>query len=299
MHGFAAVRYADGIPPASQDKASVMSDIPGYLPPGELAAQAAARVAGHVRRLRTTWPSVLADQRFLAERREEHPGGAWPEWCWLTMGGTLAALQNSGRPFMPTDVGFAAAVGQWRLTGRHIVVPSVDVAEAAIPGVTGGDPADMDLRLPREDLLTDLARHCYYLVMPRPASPGVSTDDVHGCYIHLEHDERPGQGAELRLLIDHAEGLLPVPVLLSQPTLAWSAAQLAGEGHDSVIDTAAADMSRIMAWWVWPLIGALLDHSTDLAKTMVLDTSATPVDARGAQVWEISYGHPAPRLSPV
>lgn len=65
-------------------------------------------------------------------------------------------------------------------------------------------------------------------------------------------------------------------MLLNQPTLAWSAAQLAGEQPGGVIGEGAAGLSRVMAWRVWPLVGALLDHSTQLAKTMVLDGSDTP-----------------------
>ena len=52
-----------------------------------------------------------------------------------------------------------------------------------------------------------------------------------------------------------------------------------------------------MDWWVWPLVGALLDQTTHLARTMVLGVGSVPVDARGAQVWEISYTRPGPRLS--
>ena len=49
-----------------------------------------------------------------------------------------------------TAHGLCGAVGRWRLTGRHIVVPAVDVAATAVPGAPGDDPASIDPRLPHE-----------------------------------------------------------------------------------------------------------------------------------------------------
>ena len=77
------------------------------------------------------------------------------------------------------------------------------------------------------------------------------------------------------------------------------AAQLSAEGLGDVNHEAGSGLTRVYAWWVWPLVGALIDHSTYLARTMVLDGGGTQVDARGSQVWEIAYGQPRPRLSPL
>src|SRR5262249_26761607 len=132
---------------------------------------------------------------------------------------------------------------------------------------------------------------------PYPAAP----DQVLGCYVHLEHDSRAGQGAELRLLVDHGSwGLLPVPVLLTQPTLAWSAAKIGAEvgGAPWPGDTLVADMNRVLAWWVWPLLGALLDHDTQLTKTAVLDGADVDPNVRSAEVWQITNTRP-PVLTPV
>jgi hypothetical protein len=57
------------------------------------------------------------------------------------------------------------------------------------------------------------------------------------------------------------------------------------------MDQAVGETSRVTAWWVWPLVGALLDQSTHLAKTMVLDEDGTPVDAGRAGVGDLP--HPA------
>jgi hypothetical protein len=186
------------------------------------------------------------------------------------------------------DVAVASAAGQWRLLGRRIVVPSPDVAAIWVPGPPGTDIPEMDWWLPRDELLEDLARDCPYLVMPQQENaPG--RNQVRGCYAHLEYDTRPGQGAELRLLVDHSDwGLYPVPVPLTEPTLAASAAKIAAEGAPPRMARDFADLDRVMAWWVWPLLGALLDHSTKMTRTEVMDGADADVNVRGAEVWQIS-----------
>jgi hypothetical protein len=70
------------------------------------------------------------------------------------------------------------------------------------------------------------------------------------------------------LVADHSHwGLVPVPVLLTQPTLAWSAAALAAEGAGTPLARDMTDLGRVLAWWVWPLLGALLDHGTQARRT--------------------------------
>ena len=162
----------------------------------------------------------------------------------------------------------------------------------------GADVPGLDIRLPRTALLEDLARACYYLVMPRQKAAEHQAE-VYGCYVHLEYDARPGQGAELRLLADHSHwGLVPVPVLLTQPTLAWSAAMLTAEGAGTPLARDMADVGQVLAWWVWPLLGALLDHDTQLTKTAVLDGAEVDPNVRSAEVWQITNIRP-PVLTPV
>jgi hypothetical protein len=232
----------------------------------------------------------------MAAMRGEAGIPEWPGWCWLPMSAVGSHLAAAGDP-VGTGVGVATAVGMWRLLGRRIVVASPDVAAAWVPGPRGADLPGMDLRLPRDELLEDLAAACLYLVMPLQAN-APDRNQVRGCYVHLEYDARPGQGAELRLLVDHSDwGLLPVPVLLTQPTLAWSAARLAAEGAHLPMARDLADFDRVLAWWVWPLLGALLDHHTQLTKTAVLDSADADPNVRGAEIWQITYTRP-PVLAP-
>ena len=258
---------------------------------GLLARRAADRIAAHVRDLQSQWPELLADMTRMAELRGQPGIPGWPDWCWLPMSAVGSHLDSRGC-YQPMDVGVASAVGQWRLLGGRIVVPSPGVTAAWVPGPLGAGIQDMDRQLPRDELLKALAGACHYLVMPQLAI-APEGNHVRGCYAHLEFDTRPGQGAELRLLVDHSDwGLYPVPVLLTQPTLASSAAKIAAEGAHLPKAREFADLDRVMAWWVWPLLGALLDHSARLARTDVLDGAEVDANVRGAEVWQITRTPP-------
>jgi len=239
---------------------------------------------------------LLADMQRMATMRGEPGIPEWPDWCWLPMSAVGSHLAAAGDP-VGAGVGVATAVGLWRLLSRRIVVPSPDVATAWVPGPRGSGIPGMDLRLPRDELLEDLARACLYLVMPLQETRRTGIRSA-AATCHLEYDTRPSQGAELRLLVDHSDwGLLPVPVLLTQPTLAWLAARIAAEGAHLPMAGDVADFERVLAWWVWPLLGALLDHHTQLTKTAVLDSADADLNVRGAEVWQITYTRP-PVLAP-
>lgn len=259
----------------------------------DLAREAAVRTGGHVRELRSRWPGLLADMKGM---RGQPDIPEWPDWCWLPMSAVGSYLQASGRPYRPTEIGVSTAVGLWRLLGKRIVVPSEEVATDAIPEPNGPGPEGADVLLPRDALLEDLAGACYYLVTPVPRPEGKDGDGwVYGCYVHLESDHRPGQGAELRLLADTADsGLVPVPVILDQPTLAWSSSHLMQEASllGPGLAEAMTGQARLLAWLVWPLLGALLNHDTELTRTDVLDGENTAVDVRGTEVWQITYTRP-------
>jgi hypothetical protein len=257
----------------------------------DLTVQAAARIAGHVRDIRARWPGVLGEMACMAAMRGRRGIPEWPTWCWLPMGAVGAYLASRG-DYEPPDIGIVAGVGQWRLLGRQIVVPSPEVAGAAVPHRAAA-LEEMDLRLPGDAILEALTGACYYLVCPLPR-PDDATPWVSGCYVHLEQDSRPGWGPELRLLADTDGGLAPTAIHLDQPTLAWSAAAVAGlapPGIPAATAEVAAQAGRLLAWWVWPLLGALLDQDTYLTRTAVLGEDADP-NVRGAQVYEITYTRP-------
>ncbi len=103
-----------------------------------------------------------------------------------------------------------------------------------------------------------------------------------------------GRRPELRLLADTGGGLAPASIHLDQPTLAWSASAVAGvmaAGAPAGVADMAAQAGRLLAWWVWPLLGALLDEDTCLTRTAVLGDDADP-NVRGAQVYQATWTPP-------
>jgi hypothetical protein len=257
----------------------------------DLTAQAAARIARHVRDIRTRWPGVLGEMTRMAAMRGKPGIPDWPQRCWLPMG-AVGAYLDSCESYRPDDIAIVAAIGQWRLLGRRVVVQDADVAAAAVPP-RASSAAEMDLRLPQDAILDALDGACYYLVNPLPRPSG-QTRWVSGCYMHLEQDTRPGWGPELRLLADTDEGLAPVPIHLDEPTLAWSVSAVAAvvaAGIPGEIADMTAQAGRLVAWMVWPLLGALVDKDGRLTRIAVLGDDTDP-NVRGAQVYQISYTVP-------
>lgn len=280
----------------------------------QVAEAVVLRIAAHVRELRTRYPDALAQLRMMAGKRGLDGLPHWPEWCWLPMAGSAAVVTRYGGA--PVDFGRVAAIAQWWLTGQDIVLPSLTVAEQAIPHLIDPDApldeqlASMDLRIPRDELLDELAGACYYVASPSITPPAGAPVWVYGCYVHLEWDTHTGR-PELRLLVDLGGGwddLSPVPVHLDQPTLGWSATSVqqvimshlhlapgAPEAHT------LAQYARTLAWAVWPLVGALLDRRAHLVGPHRVTTTPAPGSEQErllrlvprAQVWQLTYSRPS------
>ncbi len=222
---------------------------------------------------------------------------SWPEWCWLPMGAAAALVQRHGRgPAAVGDIARVAAVAQWKLVGRHIVVPSADVADAAVPAASSTPPEGVHLPISRPRLLEVLGGACYYVVTPVANADGAS-NGVYGTYLHLEHDTEADR-TELRFLVDLGRGwdaLFPVIMHADQPTLAWSEQDiranipphLAGPDTDRFLA-----QHRAIGWLVWPLLGALLDESTHLIGPGRL-VDADPL-VKDASLWQLTYERPRP-----
>ena len=268
---------------------------PSHSSESELIDAASRRLAAHVRGLRKRFPTALA---MMRHDRQQAPPGLWPDWCWLPMASAATIVAEAGGP--PDEFGRVAAVGQWRLAGQYVVLPSEDVASRAVPQRRTGNAEDpsagMDVRLPRDALVEALSGACYYLVMP--TGPDVVTGTapqlwIYGAYAHLEHDMRTG-AQELRLLADTGptwEGLLPISVMLDQPTLAWSMATLSNNPVSRAMlgerfSARHAELARSLAWWVWPLLMTLTDPATYLIGPQPLPSQ--DVNVRAGKLWRLS-----------
>lgn len=107
------------------------------------------------------------------------------------------------------DLAVLSALATWRVSrGIYRFDADVRAALVATP-ITGALPVDVLYRLPE---------WCVYI---ETADPLHSGRDLHGFFAHLEHDAK-NHRAELRLLLDTDNELLPLPIHLQPGTLADS-----------------------------------------------------------------------------
>lgn len=143
----------------------------------------------------------LEDMRSRKGRELPH----WEAWCFVPLAAAYAVVSGGGDNRVPLeragDVSALAALAAWRTTkGIYRFDPDI-MAELWRTPVTGDIPAEVLTRLPE---------WCVYLETPGRA---VMDTPLHGFFAHLESD--PGGGRrELRLLLDAAAGLSPVPIHL-------------------------------------------------------------------------------------
>jgi hypothetical protein len=125
---------------------------------------------------------------------------AWPSWCYLPMAAWYAII-SGGRGPLPLDrigdVGRLAALGSWRVT-QGVYRFDQDLYEAV-----RGTPLEGDLPTA---ILYRLPEWCVYI-----ETPGMQGGRLHGFFAHLEWDANTGRH-ELRLLLDHQDLLMPLPV---------------------------------------------------------------------------------------
>jgi hypothetical protein len=145
---------------------------------------------------------------FRADRGRGLPD--WPDWCFLPLAGAYAIVSGGGDnrvgPALAGDVGRLGAVAAWRVSqGIYRYDPALYEALIETP-VTGDLPCDVIYRLPE---------WCVYLETPDLTWNG---DALHGAFGHLEWDANSGR-EELRLVLDTATGLIPIPMHLGAWTL--------------------------------------------------------------------------------
>ncbi len=156
---------------------------------------------------------------FRADRGKDLPD--WPEWCFAPMATSYAIVSNgNGRltPAIVGDVGRLAALAAWRTTqGIYRFDPELYAALINTP-LTSELPVEVLFRLPE---------WCVYIETPG-MTWGAST--LYGFFAHLESDANSGQ-VELRLLIDSADALLPIPLHVGKWSLAEAASKAIAQGQ--------------------------------------------------------------------
>ncbi len=187
------------------------------------------------------WPAV---DRLRTMRADDFP--KWPDWCFLPMQGAYAILSGGDRR-VPLDrihhVGIVAALAAWRVT----------------QGVYRFDSIPRSRRLSRKRLWMASCRPICCTAFrsgmstSRPrAGPGRGRA-LHGFWAHVEWEE--GDGAnELRLVLDTAQtlelaldpvrGLIPVPLILGEGSLADALNRLAASSRRQLEAMDLQDLAR-------------------------------------------------------
>ncbi len=166
-----------------------------------------ARPLAHLAAIAKRYPMAWREMDEFRAARGREGFRDWPDWCWLPIAGSVA-IATRGRSALPTgnDVQVLAALGAWRAT----------------KGIYRFDPAlyeplrntDLSSEIPVE-LLFQMPEWGLYM-----ETPHVHFGDhaVHGAFAHLEHDLNTGK-AELRLLLDTPDHLVPLILHLDQKTI--------------------------------------------------------------------------------
>lgn len=185
-------------------------------------------LAALARRYPHAWQAL---ERFRADKgRAGLPD--WPDWCWVPMAGAYAVVSGGGqmKRSQAVDVSAVAALGAWRL-GQGIYR-----FDPALYAPLIDTPIDRDIP---HQVLYHLPEWCVYI-----ETPGLSTPDsgiqLHGAYVHLEHDVARNGRPELRLLLDTDLMLLPLPLHLGDWPLAESLARVVDQAKANALTRGAS-----------------------------------------------------------
>lgn len=205
----------------------------------------------HLRDLQRDYP-LIWDQVADFRARKGGDLGNWPDWCYLPLAAAYAIASQGGRldPSRGAEVGRIGALAAWRATKgvyRFDLDLFVNLIETPIAG-----------HLP-DELFERLPEWCVYIDLQGEWS-GYLNQKLFGFYAHLESDVNDGR-RELRLLLDTAGGLVPIPLHLTGGNLTeaieagWVEANKQGAGieEDSLL-TAPVKISKAIA----PMVSLLL-----------------------------------------
>lgn len=173
------------------------------------------------------WPAA---ERFRALRQTgELP--AWPDWCYLPLHAAYAVVSGGGDARVPYErahhIAIVGAMQAWRI-GQQIMRYDPALYEPMIQTPIGAElPTALLYRLPV---------WCPYIETPGLAWEGRA---LHGAWVHLDWDDAR-QYHELRLVLDAAEspelaldahrGLVPVPLILGEGSIADAIARVVASG---------------------------------------------------------------------
>ncbi|NMG64864.1 hypothetical protein GPA19_07890 [Azoarcus indigens] len=240
------------------------------------------RPRDHLEAIGRRYPGAWkAADDFRVDRGQGLPD--WADWCYLPLAAAYAIVSGGGPNRVPirlmADVGALGALMAWRVTqGIYRFDPALYERLIDTP-VSGDIPHEILYRLPE---------WCVYVETP---GLQIAANPLHGFFAHLEDDPNNGR-VELRLVLDAASGLAPLPLHLG----AWSLA----ESIQRMIDTASvqalglgmgalpvgqADALRPV---VEPIISLLLYLCAEAAEIGAGDRRpANPIPKRTKRGWRL------------
>ena len=177
--------------------------------PDTISPAAVLRPVTHLRQVAQHYPGIWQQlDRLRAARGKGLP--PWPDWCFLPLAGTVAALtQGAPQPDLRPlglQIGCVGALAAWRATqGIYRFDPTVFAAVWDTP-IAGDLPTA---------LLSHLPEWCCYVPVDPPRPLWQEDLVLHGFFVHLEWDANTHR-TELRCVLDTetAEGPWLFPMAL-------------------------------------------------------------------------------------
>jgi hypothetical protein len=237
----------------------------------------------------------MATRARILREKAEVPH--WPDWCyvpveaWLMIAHTIRESQS--KPDVSDwikDLGELAALGAWRMT-RGIYRFDPDVYTPLVEsGYSGDIPTEVLLRLPEWGIYIE--------------TPGLTFFDecVFGAFISLDYDP-PTKARELRMVLDCASNLVPVPLPFEHKTfeesfrsIKWGG--IAQDDNGKITTFAAQKMDIVPPIYgqILPLILYLCSDEPDITGKIGHPGNPAPIRtkrgerlfaASGEKVWDV------------
>lgn len=156
----------------------------------------------------------IFDFSLLDSLRRNGPslGVHWPDWCWCPISAATEVVRRRELDMQMT-LGMPAiitALYAWQ-QGRGVYRFDLELFRALEQTSDTDDiPTDVFFRLPEWGIYLDLE--------PLVANGAIEIEPFVGCFVHLEYDTST-HSAELRLVFDTGEQLIPLPLHLDMATI--------------------------------------------------------------------------------
>lgn len=191
---------------------------------------------------------------FLEAKGKDIP--KWPDWCFMPLAAAYAIVSGGGENRLSNidqslDVGVVGAMATWRLS-KGIYRFDRDLFQAL-----WDTPLNHELPI---DLFYRLPEYCLYIETP---GKNMMNNNLHGFFVHLEHDINDGH-VELRILLDFDSSPFPCPIHLDQEGILKSVSKaqeysaLQAQLHAGIDIGIDSESAKMQSDEITPLISLIL-----------------------------------------